>query len=82
MQLVSKQVLSLSTLVTNLDETEAAIILQIRRKAKLSNRSRLIIHVIAESGLLYTITSFSTLWTLFIIESTWYTIWSAIVRYR
>jgi hypothetical protein len=61
-----------------LKETEAAIILQILRNS-FSRRFHFAIRVIAESGLLYTLTSISTLSAVLLCPDNWFAITSAIV---
>lgn len=64
-------------------ESEAAIIHRIWRDSSSRRFAHSVIHVIAELGLLYTLTSFATFWTMVIHDSSKdaYVIASAIVCY-
>lgn len=82
MQLVSKQVVS-NPLILILDETAVAIIWRMPKASRLSNRARFAIGVIAESGLLYTLTSIITFCSLFSQNKTiWFSTVNEVVSYK
>ena len=74
-----RDVITLHSMMLTLSKIEAAIILKIWRNSFSRRLSWFVIRVVAESGLLYTLTTIATFCTLFLNHSTAFAVTSAIV---